>query len=377
MKYRDFGKSIDFRPSALGFGAMRLPSNPMEDYNNPDEPRAVELIRYAIDHGVNYIDTAFPYHGEKSELIVGKALKDGYRERVRIATKMPCWLVESVDDYDKFLNIQLERLQVEHIDYYLLHGIWKNRWNKLNKMNVLEWAEKAKADGRIGKLGFSFHDDFNLFKKVIDAYDKWGICLIQYNILDENVQAGSRGLKYAADKGIPVAIMEPLLGGTIANPPEQIQRLWDKAGKNPADLALRWLWNKAEVSLVLSGMRTMEDVKANLQSADNSGIGELTETEAELLRKVQEEYKKLYLIPCTKCRYCMPCPQGVDIPRNFEIYNEGQINIYLSRPLYNSHMKESEKAANCTGCKECESKCPQNIKISELMPRIDKELTIT
>ncbi|MFP4016159.1 MAG: aldo/keto reductase [Halanaerobiales bacterium] len=375
MKYRDFGKT-DFKPSALGFGAMRLPSNPMDDYDNPDEEKGIEMIRYAIDQGVNYVDTAYPYHAEKSEVIVGKALKEGYREKVRVATKMPCWLVESFEDFDRLLNIQLERLQVDHIDYYLLHAIWQERWDKMKELNVFDWAEKAKADGRIGELGFSFHDDYELFAEVIDSYNKWGICLIQYNFLDENVQAGTRGLKYAADKGIPVVIMEPLLGGTLANPPAHIQKIWDQAGKNPADVALRWLWNKPEVSLVLSGMRSMEDLNANLQSADRSGVGKLTEEEAELVKRVQDEYKKLNSVPCTKCRYCMPCPQGVDIPRNFELYNEGQINIHLSRPLYNFHMKDSEKAANCTSCKLCEDKCPQQIKISELMPKIDKELAV-
>lgn len=377
MKYRNFGKSSAFNPSALGFGAMRLPTDPMDNYDNPIESRGIEMIRYAIDQGVNYIDTAYPYHAEKSEVIVGKALQDGYREKVKLATKMPCWLVETVGDFDKFLNIQLERLQVEHIDYYLLHGIWENRWNKLKKMDVFKWAEKAKADGRIGELGFSFHDDFELFKKVIDGYDKWGMCLIQYNFLDETVQAGNRGLKYAASKGIPVVIMEPLLGGTIATPPALIQDIWDKAGKDPVDIALRWLWNKPEVSLVLSGMRTMDDLNANLESADISGVGKLTEEEQDLVSRIQDEYKKISSVPCTKCQYCMPCPQGVDIPRNFELYNEGQINIHLSKPLYSNHLKESKMARNCSGCKECEDKCPQHIKISELMPKIDKELTIT
>lgn len=374
MNYRNFGK-FNFKPSALGFGTMRFPSDPEDNYDNPIESEAIELVRYAIDQGVNYVDTAYPYHAEKSETIVGKALQGGYRDKVKLTTKMPCWLIETPEDFDKYLNIQLERLQTEHIDFYLLHALWKDRWEKMKKMNVFEWAEKAKADGKIGQLGFSFHDDYELFKEVVDGYDNWGLCQIQYNFLNENVQAGTKGLKYAAEKGLPVVIMEPLLGGSIVNPPAEVQKLWDEAGKNPADVALRWLWDKPEVSLVLSGMRSMEDIKKNLVSSDKSGVGTLTEDEHELISRVCEEYRKLSVVPCTKCRYCMPCPQGVDIPRNFELYNEANVTESLSKALYNDHMKESEKARSCIGCKVCEEKCPQSIQISELMPVIDKALT--
>ncbi len=375
MKYRKFGK-LEWQCSALGFGAMRFPSEPEGNYDNPLEEEAVELVRYAIDQGVNYIDTAYPYHAEKSEVIVGKALQDGYREKVKVATKMPCWLVETPADFDKYLDIQLERLQVNSIDFYLLHGIWKQRWEHMQELKVFGWAETAMADGRIKYLGFSFHDDYPLFKEVVDGYDNWTMAQIQYNFLNEDVQAGTAGLEYAAEKGLAVVIMEPLMGGTIPNPPAEIKKIWDEAGKNPADVALRWLWDKPEVSLVLSGMRSMEDVKKNLESADNSGIETLTAVEHNLVDRVCTEYGKLAVIPCTKCQYCLPCPQGVDIPRNFEIYNESLLNPHLNKALYSWHLKESHMARSCIGCQECEEKCPQHIEISKLMPEIDKALTM-
>jgi len=375
MKYRNFGKS-DLKMSALGFGAMRFPSEPEDNYDNPIESESIKLLHHAIDNGVNYIDTAYPYHNGKSEVIVGKALKNGYREKVKLATKLPCWLVEKVSDFDKYLNIQLERLQTDKIDYYLLHGVWKDRWKQVKDLKMLESAEKALKDGRIGQIGFSFHDNLDLFKEVIDFYDNWGMCQIQYNFLNENVQAGTKGLKYAGDKGIPVVVMEPLLGGSITNPPQHINDMWKKAHMKPSDLALRWLWDKPEVSLVLSGMRSMKDLEENLLSADNSGVGTLADGEYEFISKIANEYDKLANIPCTKCRYCLPCPQSIDIPRNFELYNESLFNKQLSKSLYSYHMNASEMARSCINCKKCEEKCPQNIKISELMPMIDQELTI-
>jgi len=195
MKYRRFGKH-DFKVSALGFGAMRLPLS-SEDHSNVDEPKAIEMIRYAIDHGVNYVDTAYGYHGGKSEVVVGKALKDGYREKVKLATKLPTWIVNSQADMEKYLNEQLSRLQTDHIDFYLLHGIGKERWEKMKNLNVLEWAETAVADGRIRGLGFSFHDEFEALKEIVDSYDKWAMCQILYNYMDQDRQATTKGLKYA------------------------------------------------------------------------------------------------------------------------------------------------------------------------------------
>ena len=372
MQYRQFGQ-LDFKASALGFGAMRLPTTDGEI----DESTAVEMMRHAIDQGVNYVDTAYPYHDGKGETCVGRALQDGYRERVKLATKMPCWLVETPADFDKFLDEQLEKLRTDHVDFYLLHALWRERWMKMQKMNVLEWAEKARADGRIGHLGFSFHGTLPLFKEVVEAYD-WTMCQIQYNLLNEDVQAGTEGLEYAAERDVAVVIMEPLLGGALASPPPDVQRIWDEMGANPVDAALRWLWNKPQVSVVLSGMSTPEQVQQNLASADRSGAGSLSPEERDLVTRVQEAYKGLDSIPCTKCQYCQPCPNGVNIPRNFELYNQAAVygNAGLAKSLYNYHMPEGERASACIACGECEEKCPQQIEISDWMGRVHETLVI-
>jgi predicted aldo/keto reductase-like oxidoreductase len=372
MQYRQFGQ-LDFKASALGFGAMRLPTTDGEI----DESTAVEMMRHAIDQGVNYVDTAYPYHDGKGETCVGRALQDGYRERVKLATKMPCWLVETPADFDKFLDEQLEKLRTDHVDFYLLHALWRERWMKMQKMNVLEWAEKARADGRIGHLGFSFHGTLPLFKEVVEAYD-WTMCQIQYNLLNEDVQAGTEGLEYAAERDVAVVIMEPLLGGALASPPPDVQRIWDEMGANPVDVALRWLWNKPQVSVVLSGMSTPEQVQQNLASADRSGAGSLSPEERDLVARVQEAYIGLDSIPCTKCQYCQPCPNGVNIPRNFELYNQAAVygNAGLAKSLYNYHMPEGERASACIACGECEEKCPQQIEISDWMGRVHETLVI-
>jgi predicted aldo/keto reductase-like oxidoreductase len=373
MKYRRFGK-LDFKVSALGFGCMRLPTVD-GDEAHIDEPKAMEMLRYAIDHGVNYVDTAYPYHGENSERLVGRALKDGYREKVKLATKMPCWLINTPEDFDRYLDEQLKKLQTDHVDLYLLHALWSERWARMRNLGVLEWSERAIADGRIGHLGFSFHDSLPVFKEIVAAYD-WTMCQIQYNFMDENVQAGTGGLKHAAEKGIAVVIMEPLLGGSLANPPAEVRRIWDSAGKQPVDMALRWLWNKPEVSVVLSGMSATEHVQQNLESADASGVDALTQGELDLIARVHDTYRGFASVPCTKCRYCMPCPNGVDIPRNFELYNEAVIydSLDLSKALYNWHMPEGQRASACVACGECEEKCPQHIQISQWMPRVHETL---
>jgi predicted aldo/keto reductase-like oxidoreductase len=370
MQYRDFGK-LDWKVSALGFGCMRLPT--LEgDHANIDEPEATRMLHYAIDHGVNYVDTAYPYHGGNSERFVGRALKGGYREKVRLATKLPCWKVETAEDFDALLNEQLEKLQDEHIDFYLLHALNKERWPQVRDLGVREWAEGAIADGRIGHIGFSFHDDYDAFQTIIDEYDGWTFCQIQHNYIDIENQAGTKGLKYADSKGLAVVIMEPILGGRLVDPPEQIQALWDSAAKKrtPADWALQWLWNQPEVAVVLSGMSAMRHVEENVASAEASGVGTLTEEELALVAQVREKYKELCPIPCTKCGYCMPCPNGVDIPRNFAVYNEGVMydKPDRAREGYNNWMDEEKRASQCIQCRECEEKCPQSIVISEWMP---------
>jgi len=355
---------------------MRLPTE--EDRANINEPEATRMVRWAIDHGVDYFDTAYPYHGGNSERFLGRVLKDGYREKVRLATKLPSWLIESPEDFDRYLNEQLEKLQAEHIDFYLLHGLNKDRWSKLHDLDVLKWAEGAMADGRIGHLGFSFHDKYEVFQEIIDAYEGWTLCQIQYNYMDVEEQAGTRGLKYAASKGLAVVVMEPIRGGRLANPPQPVQEFWDAAERKrtPTDWALQWVWNHPQVSVALSGMSTMEQVKENIASADASGPNTLTGEELALIAQVREKYRELCPIPCTKCEYCMPCPNGVNIPRNFEIFNEGVMYNRLDSACgAYGRLSEAERASECIQCQQCEELCPQYIPISEWMVQVHKVLS--
>jgi len=374
MNYRRFGK-LEWKVSALGFGCMRLPTVGGE-HSKINEPEAIRMIRYAIDHGVNYVDTAYGYHGGNGEILVGKALKDGYRERVRLATKLPVWRINSREDMDRIFDEQLKKLQTDFLDFYLLHSLNAENWKKAVGLNAFEWAEKVMAEGRVKYLGFSFHDDYEVFKGIIDGYDKWTFCQIQYNYENEDVQAGTRGLKYAAEKGLAVVIMEPLLGGNLTNPPPAVREAWDEAKEDPVDMALQWLWNKPEVSVVLSGMSAMGHVQGNVASASRSGINTLSKGDLDLIARVRERYKELRPIPCTKCGYCMPCPNGVDIPRNFDLYNRGVAYNAMgqSKGEYNSEwFPKEQRASACKDCKTCEEKCPQGIKISEWMTRINEE----
>jgi predicted aldo/keto reductase-like oxidoreductase len=376
MQYRTFGK-LDWKPSALGFGAMRLPVID-GDPGKIDEPEAARMIRYAIDHGVNYVDTAYGYHRGNSEKFLGRALQDGYRERIKLATKMPCWLVEAYEDLERLFNEQLERLQTDHIDFYLLHALNEKSWPKMRDLKVFDWAEKALADGRIRYLGFSFHDTYEVFQDIVDGYDGWAFCQIQYNYMDEEHQAGTRGLEYAADKGLAVVVMEPIRGGRLAiNPPQPILELWDTTPRRrtPADWALQWVWNHPEVSVVLSGMSAMEQVVENVASADQSGPGTLTPEELGLIARVRDKYRELSPIPCTQCEYCLPCPSGVNIPRILEIYNEAiMYNEYRSARMLYSWLKEEERANLCETCGQCEELCPQGIPIAEWLEKAHRVL---
>jgi len=367
MQYRTFGK-LEWKPSALGFGAMRLPTIG-DDPAEIDEELASRMIRTAIDAGVNYVDTAWPYHKGESEPFLGRCLKDGYRGKIKLATKLPCWLIEDPSAFDDYLDKQRTRLDTDRIDFYLLHALNKDRWAAMQDLGVLEWAERAIADGRIGHLGFSFHDDLATFKTIVDAYD-WTFCQIMYNYMDVDFQAGREGLGYAASKGLAVVIMEPLRGGSLTRPaPAPVARLWEQAPvqRSQADGALQWLWNQPEVSLVLSGMSAMDHVEENLESADHSGVGTLNDEELRLLDRVRDAYRALSPVPCTDCRYCQPCPNGVDIPRIFENYNNAMMygDHARYRASYNRFMEAEKRADNCVECGQCESVCPQQIEIIE------------
>ncbi len=375
MQYRKFGK-LDWAVSALGFGCMRLPTLGAPAAIN--EPEATRMLHAAIEQGVNYVDTAYPYHGGQSEYFVGRALKAGnYRSRVRLATKLPCWKVETAQDFDRLLNEQLGKLQTDHIDFYLLHGLGAERWHKMRDLGVIAWAEGALADGRFRHLGFSFHDSYEVFQEIVDAYD-WTFCQIQYNYMDIEYQAGTRGLQYAASKGLAVVIMEPLLGGRLVNPPAPVQSLWDSAPeqRSAAGWALQWLWNQPEVSVVLSGMSAMEQVEDNLAHAAASAVGQLTSRELGLVDEARKLYQSLCPIPCTKCEYCMPCPNGVNIPRNFEIFNQGKMYAkpQSARNDYKVWLPKEEWASECIDCGTCEPLCPQQIPISDWMPIVHSVL---
>ncbi len=382
MKYRSFG-NVGFAPSALGFGCMRLPVLD-GDPSKVDEPLAISMMRYAIDHGVNYLDTAYNYHRGSSERVLGKALLDGYRSKVKIATKMPVYVLEKPEDADRCFGEQLERLGVGKVDFYLLHSLDAHSWQKAKDLRLLEWVDKPLSEGRIGHFGFSFHDGFSCFKDIIDSYDGWSFCQVQYNYVDVRNQAGIAGLRYAADKGLGVVIMEPLRGGALAkNIPAPVQRLLDEAGtgRTPADLALQWLWNQPEVSVVLSGMSSMREVVENVASAERSGVGTLSPAEARIVEQAGDAFRSLISIPCTSCGYCMPCPHGLAIPVNFDVYNEskgfdpGRPVSEESRKAYARFPKES-RADSCTECGTCEERCPQGLPIRSLLKKIRSEMQV-
>lgn len=373
MQYRRFGQ-LDTQVSALGFGAMRLPTTAD---GKIDEEEATRMVRWAIDQGVNYVDTGYPYHSGQSESFLGRALQDGYREKITLATKLLTRVAQGPEDFDRLLNEQLEKLQTDHIDVYLVHGIRETRWRQALEWGVLEFGEKARADGRIGAFGFSFHDTFELFKEVVDSHAGWDVCQVQYNFMNENYQAGTRGVRYAASKGLAVVVMEPLLGGKLAIPPQQVQALWAQAPtqRSAVEWALQWLWDQPEVSLVLSGMSTMQQVQENVASASRSGVAQLSTLELDLVAKVRDTYKTLQPVPCTACGYCMPCPNGVNIPRTFTEFGNGVMygNMAEARRRYLHLMSDEDErslASSCIQCRICEEKCPQGILISEWMPYI-------
>jgi predicted aldo/keto reductase-like oxidoreductase len=368
LLYRNFGKTGK-EVSILGFGCMRLPilNDKPEKIN---EPLATEMLHYAIDHGVNYIDTAYPYHKGMSEIAVGNALKNGYRDQVYLSTKLPSWLVQKKEDFDSFLDEQLKKLQTDRIDFYLLHGLHRNFWEKLLNLDVFEFLDSAVEDGRIGHVGFSFHDELEFFKEVVDSY-KWDFSQIQYNYIDQEFQAGRAGLNYAADK-MGTVIMEPLRGSCLTdNIPLDIQAIWDKSSvkRSLAEWALLFLWDQPEVNVVLSGMSKMEHVVDNINIAEKGHANVLTDDERNLIEEVRETYSARMHAGCTSCNYCMPCPQGVDIPLNLNLLNDTYIYKNMQKPSgnYSFLIAKGMSASFCNQCGACEEACTQNLQIREYL----------
>ena len=376
MIYRTVPKNGD-KLSILGFGAMRLPLNEDQTVN---EEAAIAQMRKAIDAGVNYLDTAWPYHGGNSEVILGKALKDGYREKVKIADKLPVWLCNNREDMDNILNRQLEKLGVETIDYYLLHALEGESWDRIESLGVISFLEDAKAAGKIASIGFSFHGTNEDFNRIVDGYD-WTFCQIQYNFLDTQNQAGTAGLKYAAAKNMAVIIMEPLRGGNLSRPeaPPQVQAMWDTAEtkRSPVEWALRWVWNAPEVTVVLSGMNLDEHIEQNLAIASQAEANSLTESELTLVEQVADKYRQLMPVECTGCQYCMPCPAGVNIPGCFEHYNTGKMfeepqpMTQFRYAVFNGFISGKETQGSlCVECGDCLDHCPQHIQIPDRLKEV-------
>jgi len=373
--YRTVPKTGD-QLSILGFGCMRL----AQKDGRIDEARAAHQIHSAIDRGVNYIDTAWPYHGGESEPFVGRALAGGYRERVKLATKLPAWLVKERADMDRFLDAQVHKLATDRIDYYLVHSLTGDVWDRAAALGVAEFLDRAKADGRIVNAGFSFHGLLADFKRIVDGYP-WEFCQIQYNYLDEELQAGKEGLKYAASKGLAVIVMEPLRGGTLAvsPPPPAIEDLWREADmrRTPAEWALRWVWNQPEVTLALSGMNDEAQVEENLRIAGDAQAGALTAAEVSLIGRVGRKYREMMKVACTGCGYCQPCPSGVDIAGSFDLLNAyhtfgkereaGFLYVVRAGGVLSGH---PAYASLCARCLECLEKCPQNLPIPDLLEQV-------
>ena len=374
MNYRNdkYGNPI----SALGFGCMRFPRKQGKIDMAETEAEILEAIRL----GVNYYDTAYIYPG--SEAALGEILeKNGLRSSVKIATKLPHYLIRSRQGLEKLFQEQLKRLRTDYVDYYLMHMLCDvDTWEKMKKLGIEEWIEEKRRTGAIRQIGFSYHGNADTFIKLVDAYD-WDFCQIQYNYMDEHTQAGRRGLNHAASKGIPVVIMEPLRGGKLVNNlPEEAVRIMreNPKGYTPAQWAFRWLWDQKEVTCVLSGMNSMEMLHENIQTASTTEISELTEEDRQMLARVAKAINAKLKVPCTGCGYCMPCPKSVDIPGTFAAYNrcytESRFSGFREYFMCTLVRKNHTSASNCIGCGKCEQHCPQGIQIRKELENARKDL---
>jgi uncharacterized protein len=363
-------KNADQYLSILGFGCMRLPQT---KECRIDEEKATEMVHYAVRKGINYFDTAYVYHNGESESFLGRALSGEYREKVNIATKLPVWAVEKREDMDRYLDEQMKRLRTDHIDFYLLHGLMKSTWHHITELNVTEFLDQAISDGRIRYAGFSFHDTVSIFRNITDGYD-WTFCQIQYNYMDEEYQAGTEGLRYASAKGLDIMVMEPLRGGTLTKQIGLSEKVWAESmfSRTPAEWGLRWVWNHPEVTVVLSGMSTMQQLKENIRYATNGKPGNLSAGDLAVYERIKGMYRERMKIPCTRCGYCMPCPGGIAIPDCFSMYNDAFIydDVGNARLVYEVFTSFGGAASQCQDCGVCESLCPQHLPIRKHLKQV-------
>jgi len=375
MQYRKNIKNND-NLSLLGLGCLRF----FNKRGTIDEDVGIDLIRKAIKAGVNYFDTAYIYLNGQSEVILGKALKDGYRDKAFIATKLPHFLVRKPKDIEKLFNTSLQRLQTDYIDYYLIHMLCDIAvWNKLEKFGIKQWIKDKKEKGIIKNIGFSFHGRYEEFENLIEAYD-WDFCQIQYNYLDINYQAGTAGLRYANKKGLPIIIMEPLRGGLLVNGlPKEAGKLLEEKNITPQELGLSWLFDQPEVTVALSGMSSEEQLNDNVVLTDKYPANSLSAEQKQLATEVKKLIDVNIKVPCTACRYCMPCPSGVNIPACFATYNE-KYTLKHKKTLLNyerntgSYGSKPGNAGQCTNCGACVKLCPQNINIPVELAAVKKDI---
>ncbi len=380
MQYRTMPKSKD-KLSVLGFGCMRLPTRRSGAI---DKPKAAELIKAAIDQGVNYLDTAWFYHANASEPFLGEyILSTEYREKVFIATKLPCYIINRTKRIEEVFNKQMERLQVDYIDYYLLHSIDGTAWDKMVALDIIPFMDKIKKEKKIRHMGFSFHGNAEDFKRIIDAYD-WDFVQVQYNIIDENFQAGISGIQYAAKQDIGIIVMEPLRGGELAGQiPKPVQSVYDRAPvkRSAADWALRWIYDHPEVAVVLSGMNEISQIDENIKIASEVKANSMTKAEMEIVASARDAYLKIMKVGCTGCGYCMPCPAGIDIPDVFKRYNNyhmrGKAKAKMGYMAFEGVLVSDGRphwTSNCIDCGQCEAACPQHIEVRKVFVDVRKEM---
>ena len=365
---------MDWEVSVLGFGVQRLPlpgNNPLEI----DEAESIGMLRYAIDHGVNYLDLGCPYDLEQQDgltRVVTRALEDGYRQRVKIATGLPSLLIDASADLDRYLDQQLKWLKADSVDFLLLGGLNRQTWPRLQEAEVLRWAEGAMADKRIGRLGFSFHDHFQTLRDILEDYDGWTLAQFQFSYMDADYQPGVSGLKLAAERGLAVVAAEPLRGGRLTKkPPPSVAKVWATAPQkySLAEWGLRWVWDHPEVATSVSDMSTMEQVKDNIALAESAQADSLTVAEEVLISRVRDAYRKLKPIPCTTCRGCMPCPRDINVPRLFELYNDAVMygDMETARAIYR---RERHDIDSCNQCGLCVDACARSIPILDWLKEL-------